>query len=66
MLAYMCVFKGSYLGGKAIVLANTPHEAETILKAKLIIEGYPNDNIEVMLETDVDKPGVIFYDEGDY
>lgn len=62
MKIYKVLFNGSYLGGKAIIKAETKDEARRILHEE---ENEPLNEIgEVFEIPDTNK--IIYYDNGDY
>lgn len=66
MKAYHFTFKGSYLGGNAVVLAYSLEEAQKIMREHLDLAGYADNKFELQAACEDGEPGMFYFDTGDY
>ncbi len=63
MKAWLVTYAGVYLGAAAVVMAESPEAAIELLKSAHAEEHIDDIQVKAL---DIEKPGVIYDDDGDY
>lgn len=69
--AYVIHFKGCWVGGVSVVMANNKNEAIQLLRDALMSDEDANEKAreiyeETVREFELNKPSIVLYDNGDY